>query len=103
MGITCVSETKWFCNDVYEVDGFTVLCSGRDLPRSGKTLQRGEGVAICLDPVGWQDARRCGWQLVQKLCPLICSSSLVTLTVLGISCMCQLSVFMHPPTELQLR
>ena len=44
---------------MYEVDGFSVLNSGRDLSRSGETLQRVEGVTICLDPVmtaGWRDA-----------------------------------------------
>ena len=46
---------------------------------------------------------KCGWWLVEDLCPLVCSSSLVTLTVLGTSCMHQLSAFMHRPTELQLR
>ena len=51
MGITCVSETKWFGKDVYEIDGYTVLHSGRDLPASGDVLQRGEGVAIVLDPL----------------------------------------------------
>ena len=38
IGITCVSETKWFYNGVYEVDGITVLHPGHDLPRSGETL-----------------------------------------------------------------
>ena len=46
-----VSESKWFCNSVCEVKGFTVLHSCFDLPRSGKTLQHGEGVVICLDSV----------------------------------------------------
>ena len=27
MGIVCISETKWFGDDVYEVDGFMVLHS----------------------------------------------------------------------------
>ena len=59
MGITCVSEIKRFCKDAYEVDGFAVLHTVHDLPRSGNTLQCGEGVAIYLDPVmtvAWQDA-----------------------------------------------
>ena len=58
MGITCISETKWFGKDVYEIDGYTVLHSDRDLPGSGDALQCGEGVAIVLDPVlsvAWRD------------------------------------------------
>ena len=51
MGITCINKMKWFGKDVYEINGYTVLHSGRDLPGSGNALQRGEGVAIVLDPV----------------------------------------------------
>ena len=51
MGIVCISKTKWFCDDVYEVDGFTMLHSGRDVPQSGDVIQCGEGVAIMLDPL----------------------------------------------------
>ena len=36
---------------MYEIDGYTVLHSGRDLPGLGDALQHGEGVAIVLDPV----------------------------------------------------
>ena len=55
----CISETKWFGDDVYEVDGFTVLHSGHDVPQSGDVIQRGEGVAIVLDPLMgrlWRDS-----------------------------------------------
>jgi len=59
----CISKTKWFGSDVYEVDGFTVLHSGCDLPQTGMyyryVLQRGEGVAVVLDPAmtqAWRDA-----------------------------------------------
>ena len=31
MGAVCISETKWFGSDMYEVDGFTVLHSGHCL------------------------------------------------------------------------
>ena len=51
MGIVCISETKWFGDDVYEVDGFMVLHSGRDVAQSGDVIQRSEGVAIVLDPL----------------------------------------------------
>ena len=59
MSIVCISETKLFGDDVYEVDGFTVLHSGRSIPQSGDAVQRGEGVAIVLDPLmatSWRDS-----------------------------------------------
>ena len=59
MSMVCISETKWFGDDVYEVDGFTVLHSGRSVPQSGDAVQRGEGVAIVLDPLmatSWRDS-----------------------------------------------
>jgi len=52
----CIREIKWFGSDVYEVDGFTVMHSGHELPQPG---ERGEGVAVVLDPVmtqAWHDA-----------------------------------------------
>ena len=49
MGMVCIIETKWF-GDVCEVDGFTVLHSGHNVPQSGDVIQHGEGVAIALDP-----------------------------------------------------
>ena len=59
MGVVCVSKIKWFGEDIYEVDGFTVLHSGRSVPQSGEAIQRGEGVAIVLDPFianAWKDS-----------------------------------------------
>ena len=59
MGAVCISETKWFGSDLYEVDGFTVLHSGHDLPQPGNAFQCGGGVAVILDPVmtqAWRDA-----------------------------------------------
>jgi len=59
MRAMCISETKWFGSDVYEVDGFTVLHSSHELPQPGDVLQCGEGVAIVLDPLmtqAWRDA-----------------------------------------------
>ena len=58
MSMVGIIETKWFGNDVYKVDGFTVLHSGRSVPQSGDTIQCGEGVAIVLDPLmatSWMD------------------------------------------------
>ena len=53
---------------MYEVNGFTVLQTCHDFPRSGKTLQHCEGVTICLDPVmtaGWRDVREV-WMVVSS-------------------------------------
>ena len=58
ISIAGVSETKWFGNDIYSVDGFTVLHSGRAEPGRGQPVERGEGVAIILDKVAakaWSD------------------------------------------------
>ena len=38
MRIVCISETKWFGDDVYEVDGFTVLHSGHSVPQSSDAV-----------------------------------------------------------------
>ena len=61
MSIKCISETKWFGNDVYKVDGFIVLHSGHSVPQSSDAVQCGEGVAIVLDPLmttSWRDSGR---------------------------------------------
>ena len=71
MSIVCISETKWFGDDVYEVDRFTVLHLGRSVPLSGDTFQCGEGVAIIvLDPFmakTWRDSGGCGLLLALGL------------------------------------
>ena len=59
MGVVCISETKWFGYDVYEVGGSLMLHSGHSVPQSGDLIQRGEGVAIVLDPLkaqSWRDS-----------------------------------------------
>jgi len=53
---------------VHEVDGFTVLHSGCDLPQPGSALQCGEGVAVVLDPamtLALRDARE-SWLTVNS-------------------------------------
>ena len=47
-----ISETKWFGNDIYEIENYTILHSGRQLPKEGEPLARGEGVGIALCPEG---------------------------------------------------
>ena len=43
-----LQETKWFGCDVYDVAGCMVLTSGRPLPDTEDSFQRGEGVALVL-------------------------------------------------------
>ena len=50
VSVAGVQETKWFGSDVWEVDGYTFLHSGRRLPADGEVGVRGEGVGIMLDP-----------------------------------------------------
>ena len=49
VNIMGISETKWFGAAVYDVDGFTLLHSGRPLPEDSP-MERNEGVGIVLDP-----------------------------------------------------
>ncbi|XP_065895826.1 craniofacial development protein 2-like [Dysidea avara] len=60
LSITGISETKWFGQGVYEVDGFVLVhYSGRPTPADGELVQRNEGVGILLNPVmavAWRDS-----------------------------------------------
>ena len=47
--VTGISETKWFGKAVYEVEGYSILHSGRPVP-SEAPMARNEGVAVVLDP-----------------------------------------------------
>ena len=40
IGITGISETKWFDQEVYEVDRFILVHSGRPIPADGEPVQR---------------------------------------------------------------
>ena len=48
MSITGVSETKWFGQGVYEVDGFVMIHSGRPVPNGNDPALRNEGVGIVM-------------------------------------------------------
>ena len=53
-----IPETKWFNNDVCEVEDHVVLHSGRELPQDGEQFKRSEGVGIILSPEAakaWRD------------------------------------------------
>ena len=56
--VTGISETKWFGQAVYEVEGYTILHSGRPVPTEAP-MARNEGVAVVLDPAltaAWKEA-----------------------------------------------
>ena len=100
MGVVCVSEMKWFGSDVYEVGGSLVLHSGHNVPQSGDAVQRGEGVAIVLDPWivgGIQE--EFGLPLAQELCLLVYNFVWITLANLMLPSL----VFMPQPIGHLLR
>ena len=58
VSVTGISETKWFGQAVYEVEGYTILHSGRPVPEESPLL-RNEGVGIVLNPAmttAWREA-----------------------------------------------
>ena len=63
-----ISETKWFGQAVYLVDGCAVVHSERPVPAAGDVIQRGEGVGIVLDPVMYEAWRSAGevWKAVSS-------------------------------------
>ena len=66
ISITGISETKWFGQDVYEVDGFVLVHSGRPIPADEEPVQRNAGVGILLNPTmaaAWRDSGEC-WRAV---------------------------------------
>ena len=51
VSVGALQETKWFGDNVYEVNGSVVLTAGLPTPADGVTVQRGEGVAsVLVDP-----------------------------------------------------
>ena len=58
VSVTGISETKWFGQAVYEVEGYTILHSGRPVPEESPRF-RSEGVGIVLNPAmgaAWREA-----------------------------------------------
>ena len=49
VSVAGIQETKWFGNDVWVADGYTLLHSGRPLPSKNDRAVRNEGVGIVLD------------------------------------------------------
>ena len=62
MQLLYISETKWFGNDIYEIENYTILHSERQLPKEGEPLARGEGVGIALSPEGTKTWKNGGEQ-----------------------------------------
>lgn len=63
VAVTGIQETKWFGNDVWFADGYTLLYSGRPLPVDSEPQTRNEGAGILLDScatVAWRDAGKAG-------------------------------------------
>ena len=60
INIAGISETKWFGQDMYEVEGYTILHSGRPIPGDTDAVERNEGVGIVLDPQLKEAWRRAG-------------------------------------------
>ena len=46
-----LQETKWFWNEMYEVDSCILLTTGRKVPVDGEMIQRDEGVVLVLNGV----------------------------------------------------
>ena len=60
LSVVGISETKWFGNAIYDVDGFLILHSGRPVPRVCERVERNEGVGPVLDLSMAESWRECG-------------------------------------------
>ena len=47
VAVAGIQETKWFGQDVWNADGYTLFHSQRTLPGDGEPLLRNEGVGLC--------------------------------------------------------
>ena len=59
VSIAGINETKWFGKDLYDVEGYMILHSGRPLPDDDSPMVRNEGVGIVLDcemTAAWREA-----------------------------------------------
>ena len=64
VSMTGISETKWFGQAVYEVEGYTILHSGQPVPENSAQF-RSEGVGNVLNPAmvaDWREAEE--WKAV---------------------------------------
>ena len=68
VAVTGIQETKLFGQDVWNVDGYTLLHSGHTLPGDGEPLLKNEGVGIVLDQhatAAWKNAGE-AWEAVSS-------------------------------------
>lgn len=68
MNITGISETKWFGQAVYNVEGYTILHSGWPIPGEAQAVERNEGVGLVLDPqmtIAWRNTGE-SWKAVSS-------------------------------------
>jgi len=63
-----ISESKWFGQGVYDIDGFVMVHSGRPLPTEDDPVLRNEGVGIVMNPVvaaAWRSSGEC-WKAISS-------------------------------------
>ena len=60
LSVVGISDTKWFGNAIYDVDGFLILHSGCPVPGVGERVERNEGVWLVLDLSMAERWRECG-------------------------------------------
>ena len=68
VSVAGIQETKWFGNDVWVADGYTLLHSGRPLPSENDRAVRNEGVGNVLDTkatAAWKEAGE-KWEAVSS-------------------------------------
>jgi len=66
VAVAGIQETKWFGQDVWDADGYTLLHSGHTLLGDGEPLLKNTGVGIVLDQratAAWKNAGEC-WEVV---------------------------------------
>jgi len=74
VSVGALQETKWFGDEVYEVNGSVLLTAGRPSPAEGMPVVRGEGVALVLDGLGLAAWKRGGkqWKAWSSRCLSAC-------------------------------
>ena len=63
--VGALQETEWFGDDVYQVNGSSVLTADRAAPTHGESVQRGESVALVIRSLAVDAWKRGGrhWKL----------------------------------------
>ena len=68
MSVGAIQETKWFGNDIWQEEGYTLLHSGQPMPSDHENAIRREGVGIALDEKATAAWRAAGeaWEAVSS-------------------------------------